>query len=175
MTNLGDLSSNAQIPTAGIADNAVTNAQISTSAAIAHTKLANITAGRVLMGDASNIPTATAMSGDVTINSSGVTTIQDDAVTRSKTSGFIQTEMYTVISMAPGILQVTLTWDVAFASGLAYTVTASVHADLGAQISSAGAQLLRISEKSGAYIKVLLANNAGSALNCVVNAIAIGN
>jgi hypothetical protein len=53
----------------------IVNADVSTGAAIAHSKLANITAGQVMLGNASNVPTATALSGDVTINSSGVTAI----------------------------------------------------------------------------------------------------
>ena len=53
----------------------IVNADIKSDAAIAHTKLANITAGQVLLGNGSNVPTATALSGDVTVNSSGVTAI----------------------------------------------------------------------------------------------------
>jgi phage-related tail fiber protein len=53
----------------------IVNADVSTGAAIAHSKLANITAGQVMLGNASNVPTATALSGDVTVNSSGVTAI----------------------------------------------------------------------------------------------------
>jgi hypothetical protein len=53
----------------------ILNADVAAGAAIAHTKLANITAGSVLMGNGSNVPTATALSGDVTVNSSGVTDI----------------------------------------------------------------------------------------------------
>ena len=67
-------SANITIPAAITADSIV-NADINSAAAIAHTKLANITAGQVLLGNASNAPTATALSGDVTINSSGVTAI----------------------------------------------------------------------------------------------------
>lgn len=58
-----------------IADGTIVNADVSNSAAIAHSKLANITAGSILMGNASNVPTATAVSGDVTITSGGVTAI----------------------------------------------------------------------------------------------------
>lgn len=58
-----------------IADGAIVNGDINASAAIEHTKLANITAGSVLLGNASNVPTATALSGDITVNSSGVTAI----------------------------------------------------------------------------------------------------
>lgn len=63
------------VTSAKIADGTIVNADINASAAIAHTKLANITAGSVLMGNASNAPTATALSGDVTVDSSGVTAI----------------------------------------------------------------------------------------------------
>jgi len=63
-----------------IPDGAITNTQISALAAIDHTKLANITAGQVLMGSAGNIPTATTLTGDVTVNSSGVTAISSGVI-----------------------------------------------------------------------------------------------
>ena len=50
------------------------NAQIAANAAIAHTKLAGITAGSILMGNASAAATATAISGDISLaNNGGVT------------------------------------------------------------------------------------------------------
>jgi hypothetical protein len=58
-----------------ILDGTIVNADINASAAIAHTKLANITAGSVLLGNASDVPTATALSGDVTVSDAGVTAI----------------------------------------------------------------------------------------------------
>jgi cytoskeletal protein CcmA (bactofilin family) len=69
-----DLTGGASITTA-IAAGVVVNADINASAAIAHSKLANITAGQVLLGNASNVPTATALTGDVTVNNTGVTAI----------------------------------------------------------------------------------------------------
>jgi cytoskeletal protein CcmA (bactofilin family) len=69
-----DLTAGASITTA-IAAGVVVNADINASAAIAHSKLANITAGQVLLGNASNVPTATALTGDVTVNNTGVTAI----------------------------------------------------------------------------------------------------
>lgn len=63
------------VTSAKILDGTIVNADINASAAIAHSKLASITAGQVLLGNASNVPTATALSGDVTVNSSGVTAI----------------------------------------------------------------------------------------------------
>jgi hypothetical protein len=56
------------------------NADVAAAAAIAHSKLANITAGSVLLGNGSNVPTATALTGDVTVNSSGVTAIASNVI-----------------------------------------------------------------------------------------------
>jgi hypothetical protein len=65
---------------ASVVRGGLVNADIDAAAAIAHTKLANITAGRVLLGNASNVPTATELTGDVTVSSSGVTSIAANAV-----------------------------------------------------------------------------------------------
>lgn len=67
----------------------VANANIDSAAAIAHSKLANITSGSVLMGNGSNVPTATALSGDVTVDSSGVTAIGAGKVTNGMLAGSI--------------------------------------------------------------------------------------
>jgi len=75
-----------QIVEAGIADSAVTSAKIAVGtivnddinalAAIAHSKLANATAGQVLLGTTTTgVVTATALSGDVTVTGAGVTAI----------------------------------------------------------------------------------------------------
>jgi hypothetical protein len=63
-----------------LVDGTIVNGDINASAAIAHSKLANITAGSVLLGNATNVPTATALSGDVTVNSSGVTAISSGVI-----------------------------------------------------------------------------------------------
>jgi hypothetical protein len=65
----------------------IPNAQVDAAAAIAHSKLANIPAGQVLLGNASNVPTATAISGDVTVNSSGVTEISAGAIVNADVNG----------------------------------------------------------------------------------------
>jgi hypothetical protein len=66
---------------ASVVRGGLVNADIDAAAAIAHTKLANITAGRVLLGNASNVPTATELSGDVTVSNAGVTAIGSAKVT----------------------------------------------------------------------------------------------
>jgi hypothetical protein len=63
-----------------LADGTITNTDINAAAAIAHTKLATMTAGQVLLGNASSVPTATALSGDVTVSSTGVTAIASGAI-----------------------------------------------------------------------------------------------
>jgi len=68
------------VTSAMIADNTIVNDDINSAAAIAHSKFASITAGQVLLGNASNVPTATALSGDVVVNSSGVTAISSDVI-----------------------------------------------------------------------------------------------
>jgi len=74
----------------------IVNADIKSDAAIAHSKLANIPSGQLLLGNGSNVPTATAVTGDVTISNTGVTAITagsivtadlgDGAVTSAKIS-----------------------------------------------------------------------------------------
>lgn len=68
------------VTSAKIANGTIVDADVNASAAIAHSKLASITAGRVLIGNSSNVPTATALSGDVTVNSTGVTAIASGVI-----------------------------------------------------------------------------------------------
>jgi len=64
------------VTSAKIADGTIVNADINSSAAIAHSKLANATAGQVLLGTTTTgVVTATTISGDVTITGAGVTAI----------------------------------------------------------------------------------------------------
>ena len=63
-----------------IADGSIVNADINASAAIAHSKLASMTSAQVLLGNASNVPTSTTVSGDVTISNTGVTAISSGVI-----------------------------------------------------------------------------------------------
>jgi len=67
-----------------ISSGAIVNADINASAAIAHSKLATTTAGNVLLGNNAGAITATPITGDITISSTGVASIANDAVTFSK-------------------------------------------------------------------------------------------
>ena len=71
----------SQIALSAIPDGLVTNAKISASALIAHSKLANATAGQVLLGTTTTgVVTATTVSGDVTITGAGVTAISSGVI-----------------------------------------------------------------------------------------------
>jgi len=77
----------------------IVNADISASAAIALSKLASVTAGSVLMGNASNVPTATAITGDVTLTSAGVTAIAAGAIVNADinaTAAIVDTKLATI-------------------------------------------------------------------------------
>ena len=58
----------------------IVNGDIDASAAIAYSKLAALTSGNILVGNASNVATSVAMSGDVTITNTGATTIGSEKI-----------------------------------------------------------------------------------------------
>ena len=66
-----------------IADSSINNSAVSGTAAIGFSKLASLSTGQVLAGNGGT-PTATTLSGDVTIAADGAVTIADDAVTQAK-------------------------------------------------------------------------------------------
>jgi hypothetical protein len=69
------------VTSAKILDGTIVDADINAAAAIAHTKLANATAGQVLLGTTTTgVVTATTVSGDVTITGAGVTAIASGVI-----------------------------------------------------------------------------------------------
>lgn len=81
----------------------ITNTQISATAAIAFSKLANLTSAHVLLGNASNVATDTAITGDIALTNAGLATIQAGAVTGSK----IANNTITTANFATTVLQYT--------------------------------------------------------------------
>jgi len=53
----------------------IVNADISAGAAIAYSKLATLTSGNIVLGNSANVATSTAVTGDITISNTGVTSI----------------------------------------------------------------------------------------------------
>lgn len=63
-----------------IASGVIVNADINASAAIAFSKLATLSSANILVGSSGNVATSTAVTGDVTINNSGVTAITSGVI-----------------------------------------------------------------------------------------------
>jgi hypothetical protein len=80
---------NAGVTAAKLAANAVQTGNI-VDANVTLVKVENVAAGKVIMGNASNRPTATAISGDIAISNTGAVTIQAAAVENSMLSGSIE-------------------------------------------------------------------------------------
>jgi hypothetical protein len=77
----GDKIADSSVTSAHIVNGTLVNEDVSASAAIALSKLATGTQGTVVVHNSSGVPTATALSGDVTINNAGVTAIGSGKVT----------------------------------------------------------------------------------------------
>ena len=75
------------VTSAKIADLTIVNGNISATAGIALTKLASGTIGTVVLHNASGVPTATALSGDVTVTSGGVTSIASGVIMDADING----------------------------------------------------------------------------------------
>ncbi len=58
----------------------IVDADFASASLVAFTRMQNIAAGSIILGNGSNVPTPTVMSGDATINSSGVLDIAANAV-----------------------------------------------------------------------------------------------
>ena len=69
-----------------IADGTIVNGDISATAGISYSKLATLTSAHLLIGNASNVPTATAVTGDITISNSGVTAITAGSIVNADIS-----------------------------------------------------------------------------------------
>lgn len=69
---------------ASLDDGIVTNVKVNAAAAIDFSKLAALTSANVLVGSATNVPTAVAVSGDIALSDAGVTLINNNAVTSIK-------------------------------------------------------------------------------------------
>ena len=63
-----------------IANGAIVNADINASAAIDYSKLATLSSGNIVLGNAANVAASTAVTGDVTISNTGVTAISSGVI-----------------------------------------------------------------------------------------------
>ncbi len=63
-----------------ILNDTIANTDINSAAGISFSKMASLTAGNILLGNVSNVPTGTAISGDATLDSAGALTIANNSV-----------------------------------------------------------------------------------------------
>ncbi len=86
----------------GIAAGVIVNADINASAAIAYSKLAALTSGNILVGSAGNVPTSVAMSGDIAITNTGVTSIQAGVIVNADINAGAAIAFSKLASLATG-------------------------------------------------------------------------
>ena len=117
-----------------IADGTIVNADISTSAAIALSKLASGTSAQVVLANSTGVPTYTTISGDITISNTGVVTIAANSVAlgTDTTGNYVQ-------SLVAGT-GITLTNATASEGGTpTIAVTADTYQPLDADLTAIGA------------------------------------
>lgn len=89
-----------------IAAGAIVNADVNASAAISYSKLATMSTGQVLLGNAGT-PTATTLSGDVTVGATGVTAIGSGVIVNadiSASAAIAGTKVDVVSSTVRGVM-----------------------------------------------------------------------
>ena len=80
-------SDSGTVTSAMIADATIVNGDISTSAAIAFSKLAALTSAQILVGNGSNVATSVAVTGDIAISNAGVVSITANSIVDGDISG----------------------------------------------------------------------------------------
>lgn len=87
------------VTSAKIVDGAIVNADVNASAAISLSKLASGTSAQVIVHNASGIPTATTVTGDVTISNTGVTAIGSGVIVNADISSTAAIEQGKIADM----------------------------------------------------------------------------
>jgi len=124
-----------------ILDGTILNADVNASAAIAYSKLAALTSANILVGNASNVATSTAVTGDVTISNAGVTAIAAGAIVNADVNASAAIAG-TKISPDFGSQTITTTGIVSHALGTAGAPTVTFTGDTDTGIYSPGADIL---------------------------------
>lgn len=86
--------------TSSIPDNSITNLKINTNAGIEFSKLESLDSAEIIVGNSSNVPTARAMSGDITINNTGVTAIESNKVVFDQLNATVMKQTTVTVSAA---------------------------------------------------------------------------
>jgi hypothetical protein len=86
----------------GIAPGVIVNADINASAAIAFSKLAALPSAQILVGSAGNVPTAVALTGDIAISNTGVSSIQAGAIVNADINAAAAIDFSKLASLTSG-------------------------------------------------------------------------
>jgi hypothetical protein len=110
-----------------IISGSIVNADISASAAIAFSKLASLTSGFIILGNGSNVPTATQVTGDISIDDVGVTSISNGAIVNADVNASAAIA-YSKLNLATSIVNADISGSAAISfsklSGVVGTTTA---------------------------------------------------
>ena len=96
--------------TSTMVDGSLVNANLASGAAIAFTKLEDLTAAKILVGNASDKATAVTVTGDIGINNAGLTSITAGAIVNadiSNSAAITGSKVTTGTTSAVGVLQLT--------------------------------------------------------------------
>ena len=96
--------------TSTMVDASLVNANLAATAAIAFSKLAALTSAQILVGNGSNVATAVAVTGDISIDNAGLTAITAGAIVNADISGsaaITGSKVTTGTTSAVGVLQLT--------------------------------------------------------------------
>ena len=96
--------------TSTMVNGSLVNANLAANAAIAFSKLAALTSAQILVGNGSNVATAVAVTGDISINNAGLTAIAAGVIVNADISGSAAisgSKVTTGTTSAVGVLQLT--------------------------------------------------------------------
>ena len=96
--------------TSTMVNGSLVNANLAANAAIAFSKLAALTSAQILVGNGSNVATAVAVTGDISINNAGLTAIAAGVIVNADISGsaaITGSKVTTGTTSAVGVLQLT--------------------------------------------------------------------
>ena len=96
--------------TSTMVDASLVNANLAAGAAIAFSKLAALPSAQIIVGNGSTVPTAVAVTGDISINNAGLTAIASGVIVDGDISGSAQitgSKVVTGTTSAVGVLQLT--------------------------------------------------------------------
>jgi hypothetical protein len=126
-----------------IAAGVIVNADISASAAIAYSKLAALNSANILVGSSTNVPTARAVTGDVTIGNTGVTAIASGVIVNADVNASAAISG-TKISPDFGGQTITTTGVISPALGTAAAPSIAFTGDLDTGVFSPGADQVAV-------------------------------